>query len=88
MPVVNMLPVLLKEKLGEDYNLSDVQREVGLSYPTVHAWVKKPQTRVDLDSLEVWCNYFNCGVGDIIKVVSEDEVSGILTVGAIRMAPK
>lgn len=68
MRIVNRVPDLLAKKFGgkEKINLTSVQRETGLSYPTVSSWAKDHINRVDFQVLATWCDYLQCQPGDLL----------------------
>lgn len=68
MSIINRLPELVAKKFGgaDKVNLSDVERETGLTYSTVSRWYKGRVDRVDFPVLEVWCKYLNVKPGDIL----------------------
>ena len=47
-------------------NISDLHRETGLSRTLLTLMHKDELSRIDLESLNTLCNYFDCEVGDII----------------------
>jgi len=74
MVVKNRVPELIAQKFGggENVNLMEVQRQTGLNYSVVSRWYRDRVDRIDLPVLEVWCQYLNVGVGDIL-VYQPDE---------------
>lgn len=67
MLIVNRVPELVAAKFeGERVNAQAVQKEVGLTYSTVHSWLNDNVTRYDATALEAWCKYLNCDVGDLL----------------------
>lgn len=67
--IVNHVPELAARKFGgaDKINVTELQKDLGLSYNTVTAWVKGRVDRVDFRILEHWCAYFQCEVGDILE---------------------
>jgi len=57
------LHMLMAEKR---MNISDLHRETGLSRTLLTLMHKDELSRIDLESLNTLCNYFDCEVGDII----------------------
>lgn len=53
---------------GEPVNLTRVQEATGLNFATVSRWYKDQVTNVNFATLETWCKYFNCDVGDVLKI--------------------
>lgn len=68
MPVINRVPELLAAKFGgkENVVLQRVSQDTRLTYSTVARWAKSDVDRADFPILAVWCEYFQCGVGDIL----------------------
>jgi DNA-binding Xre family transcriptional regulator len=67
MPVINRVPELVSKKFdGKKINISDVSKEVKLSYPTTHEWLRGIVRRVDIEVLEKWCKYLGVQPGDIL----------------------
>lgn len=68
MAIINRVPVLVAERYGgkDAINVAEVQREVGLTYATVHSWLNNNIKRFDADALDAWCEYLGVGVGDIL----------------------
>jgi len=66
--IVNRVPELINLKFGgiENVNLSEVQRETGLTYVTVSKWYKGQVDRADFPTLVRWCIYFDCEVGELL----------------------
>ncbi len=73
--VENRLPALVAAKFGgkDKVNIAEVQRSVGLTYATVHGWMKGDLERFDRKALDAWCKYLNCGVGDILVYRPDDQ---------------
>lgn len=47
-------------------NISDLHRETGLSRTLLTLMHKDQLSRIDLESLNTLCNYFKCGVEDLL----------------------
>lgn len=47
--------------------ISDVARDTGINRGTITRLYKKEFTRLDADVLEKLCQYFECGVGDLLE---------------------
>ena len=54
------------QKEKKRMNISDLHRETGLSRTLLTLMHKDELSRIDLESLNTLCNYFDCEVGDII----------------------
>ena len=52
--------------------LSDLAREAGVSSATAFSLYHNLNTRIDLETLNKLCRYFNCAVGDILVYVPDD----------------
>jgi DNA-binding Xre family transcriptional regulator len=67
--IVNRVPDLVAEKFGgkDKINIAKVERDTGLNYRTAMAWVKGRVERADFPTLEAWCNYLGCEVGDLLE---------------------
>jgi putative transcriptional regulator len=76
MPIVNKVPELVAKKFGgaDKINLSEVAREMDLTYSTVSGWVKNRIDRVDFPILAKWCKYLNCSVGDLLVYIPDDNI--------------
>lgn len=73
MMIISRVPDLVAEKFGgkDKVNIAEVQRETGLNYRTASTWVRGKPERADFDILEVWCNYLQCEVGDLLVHVPD-----------------
>jgi DNA-binding Xre family transcriptional regulator len=70
--VINRVPELVAKKFGKRKVVYlEIQRESGLSYPTVLSWMKRHVDRADFEVLEKWCRYLGVQPGDIL-VYEED----------------
>jgi putative transcriptional regulator len=47
--------------------VADVVRATGVPRTTVTALYKETAERIDLDSIEALCRYFECDVGDLLQ---------------------
>lgn len=74
MTIINRVPELVAERYGgkDAINVAEVQREVGLTYATVHSWLNDNIRRFDSDALDAWCVFLKVNVGDIL-VRNDDE---------------
>lgn len=75
MMVINRVPELLATKFGgaENVNLTRVQEATGLNYATVSRWARNQVDRVNFDTLDVWCKYFACEVGELLTRVTDEK---------------
>ena len=70
MAIQNRLKILLAEKeLRENRKLTyrTVAKETGLALDTLTAYMMQRVNRFDKSTLETFCNYLSCDVGDILK---------------------
>lgn len=74
MVISNRIPELVAAKFGDSskVNMKEVERETGLTYRTVFAWMNNRVTRADFPVLVAWCKYLNCAVGDILVYKPDD----------------
>ena len=56
-------------------NISDLHRETGLSRTLLTLMHKDELSRIDLESLNTLCNYFDCEVGDIILFQKDQSIN-------------
>lgn len=66
------LHMLMAEKR---MNISDLHRETGLSRTLLTLMHKDELSRIDLESLNTLCNYFDCEVGDIILFQKDQAIN-------------
>ncbi len=68
MPVISRVPELVAEKFGgeDKINLKEIERQTGLNYPVIHRWVRGRVDRADFDILEIWCEYLEVPVGELL----------------------
>ena len=75
MPVEHRLHKLIAKKEyeeGERLRISDVADGSGVSRQTLYFWMANKQLkRIDSDTVEKLCAYFDVGVGELIEVVNE-----------------
>lgn len=51
--------------------ISELSRETGIHRNTLTALYQETAMRIDLDVIEKLCDYFECGVGELLEVVVE-----------------
>ena len=71
MKIISKLPTLMDSK-GLDQKTLAV--ETGLSPTTVHKLYNNKFGRVDTNTIEVLCSYFNKDIGDLFVLRSYSEV--------------
>lgn len=54
------------------FKIADVARETDLNRSTITALYKETATRVDLDAIERLCILFDCEVGDLFELGTND----------------
>ena len=70
-----MVRVNLSRLMGEKrVKIADVERDTGLSRTTITRLFHEKATRLDFDTLEVLCRYFEINVGDLLEVVEDQSV--------------
>ena len=52
--------------------VADVVRAAGVPRTTVTALYKETAERIDLDSIEALCRYFECDVGDLLQIEASE----------------
>ncbi len=75
MAIQNRLKILLAEKeLRESRKLTYrlVAKETGLAIDTITAYMTQKVNRFDKSTLETFCQYLSCDVGDLLKYSAEE----------------
>ena len=49
--------------------IADVARDTGLHRNTITLLYKEEATRIELDTIEKLCDYFDCSVGELLERV-------------------
>ena len=61
---------LMRQKYGDNERnwptRDQLAKQLGMQSATVTAWLKKRVDRVELETLDKWCQYFECEPGDIL----------------------
>lgn len=61
---------LMREKHGQNERewptREQLAKELNMQSATVTAWLKKRVDRVELDTLEKWCRYFDVKPGEVL----------------------
>ena len=71
-----MVRIHLSRLMGEKrIKIADLERDTGLSRTTISRLFHEKAGRMDLDTLEVLCNYLDVGVGELLEVVPDEDVS-------------
>ncbi len=76
MTIQNRLKILLSEKEyreGRKITYRTVAEETGLNMSTLTAYMTQRVNRFDKSTLETFCKYLACDVGDLLKY-SPDEI--------------
>jgi putative transcriptional regulator len=74
MRIVSRLPILMAEKQMREnrkINAITIARETGLARPTIASWIKSDLKRFDEATIVTLCQYFDCGLSDLL--VLEDD---------------
>ena len=65
-----MIKCHLSRLMGErKLKISDIARDTGLHRNTITLLYQETANRVDLETLDVLCKYFNVGVADLLECV-------------------
>ena len=65
-----MIKCHLSRLMGErKLKISDIARDTGLHRNTITLLYQETANRVDLETLDVLCKYFNVGVADLLEFV-------------------
>ena len=75
MAIQNRLKILLAEKeLRENRKLTyrTVAKETGLAIDTLTAYMTQRVNRFDKSTLETFCQYLACDVGDLLKYSADE----------------
>lgn len=78
MSIINHVPELVKKKkfrYRRRINIRQVERETGLEYSTCARWLKSRVTKADWPVLEAWCKYLDCGVGDLLEYLPDEDTT-------------
>lgn len=67
-----MIKIHLARMMGErKLNITDVARATNLNRNTVSLLYRETAQRIDFETLEALCTFFECGVGDLIEYKKE-----------------
>lgn len=67
-----MIKVHLARMMGErKLNITDVARAANLNRNTVTLLYRETARRVDFETLEALCQFFECKVGDLVEYIEE-----------------
>lgn len=67
-----MIKVHLARMMGErKLNITDVARATNLNRNTVTLLYRETARRVDFETLEALCKFFECEVGDLVEYIEE-----------------
>lgn len=79
MPIINHFRRLLIAKAQKDGRrmipLSEVEREVKITWRTLQAWDCNTINRFDGVTIEALCQYFSCTVGELLEHVAHPSPS-------------
>ena len=69
-----MVRVHLSRLMGEKrLKIADIERDTGLSRTTLSRLYHEKAGRLDFDTLENLCRYFDVGVADLLEI-TDDEI--------------
>lgn len=67
-----MIKCNLSELIGaRKIKIADVARDTGINRSTLTRLYHETNARIDYDTLEALCRYFECEVGDFLEIVDE-----------------
>ena len=72
MPIESRVSTLLGARRE---GITDLARGAGISRTTAHTLYYATATRVDFETLEKLCRYFDCGIGDLLVYRPEDALA-------------
>lgn len=64
------LPVLLAQR---GLKVADIDRDLDISRSTLYRLYNNDVIKIDIDAIDKLCKYLDCGPGDIILYVDDDE---------------
>lgn len=70
--MISKLPTLIGKKqieANEVINVATIATATGVSRQTVYNWLNGDIKRFDAETIEAFCRYFQCDVGDLLTVV-------------------
>lgn len=70
---IDELIAIKGRKEGRRITRVAVAQETGLSYSSVTNWANSSLARFDAYQIITFCNYFDCEVGELFEMVSEDD---------------
>ena len=54
-----------------DISLTEISKKSGIGWGTINRWKRSEVDRFDASVLSALCEYFECGVGDLIEYVPD-----------------
>lgn len=66
----NNLRLLMAER---NINMTELANKTGLSRSTISNIYNEKSKRIDLVTLHKLCNFFGCGVGDLLQITPKDK---------------
>ena len=68
-----MVRVHLSRLMGEKrLKIADIERDTGLSRTTLSRLYHEKAGRLDFDTLETLCRYFDVGVADLLEITDDE----------------
>ena len=61
-----------RENGGFRIPLTDIAKDTGLPYSTLHAWYSGKVTRFDSHVIVKLCDYFDCRISDLLEYSATD----------------
>ncbi|MFB2761828.1 helix-turn-helix domain-containing protein [Shewanella xiamenensis] len=66
-----MVKCHLSKIMGErKVKISELARATGLNRSTLTSLYNETAMRIELDTLEKLCSYFNCEIGDLLQILN------------------
>ena len=67
-----MIKCHLSRLMGErKLKIVDVARDTGLNRSTITALYKETATKVDLEAIDLLCNYLDCQISELFEFISD-----------------
>lgn len=76
MPVINRLQTLRAQKGERErrvITIEELSKETKINRQTINDYLNNRVRRFDADTIESFCTYFECGVGDLLYIEQEQE---------------
>jgi putative transcriptional regulator len=76
MAVINRLQTLRAQKGERErrvITIEELSKETDINRQTINDYLNNRVKRFDADTIEAFCNYFGCDVGDLLFIEKERE---------------